>query len=270
MSEDAYYPLSELRVDTRTPNIARAWNFMVGGKDNFEADRAAAQRLFAVCPSIKKAAPASRAFLKRAVRYLAGQEHIRQFLDVGTGLPTAGNTHEVAQGTARDCKVVYVDNDPVVLNHARALLTSTDEGTTSYIEADARDPDAILAAASQTLDFSQPVAIVMVDLLNFIDDDNTVRNSLTTLTKAIAPGSYLVIMHPASDLDPDLLQAERLWNQVSPQRTKVRRRDQVAEFFQGLELIDPGLVTVAEWRPDDGDAEYDIVIPLYGAVARKS
>jgi S-adenosyl methyltransferase len=257
------------QIDTSLANVARAWNYMVGGKDNFEADRAAARQLMEAAPVIRAAAPASRAFLGRAVRYLAGQAGIRQFLDIGTGLPTAGNTHEVAQSVAPACRVVYVDNDPVVLSHARALLTSDPGGATSYIDADARDPGLILAEAGAVLDFGEPVAIMMVDLLNFIDDDDVAASAVSVLTGAVPPGSYLAIMHPASDLDPALTEAERLWNQLAAQRVRLRSRAEVAGFLAGLELAEPGLVTVPEWRPDPGDPAPGELIPLYAAVARK-
>jgi len=242
---------------------------MVGGKDNFEADRTAARLLIAAAPVIAVAAPASRAFLRRAVRYLVTQAGIRQFLDVGTGLPTAGNTHEVAQSAAPECRVVYVDNDPVVLVHARALLTSAPEGVTSYIDADAADPDKIIVAARTTLDFRVPVAIIMIDLLNFIEDDATASATVSALTAAVPSGSFLTIMHPASDLDPALLEAERRWNQLAAQRVRLRSRAQVAGYLAGLELIEPGLVTVPEWQPDGGEPVPAELIPLYAAVARK-
>jgi O-methyltransferase involved in polyketide biosynthesis len=257
------------RIDTSRANVARAWNYMVGGKDNFEADRAAARQLMEVAPVIRVAAPASRAFLARAVRYLAGQAGIRQFLDIGTGLPTAGNTHEIAQSAAAECRVVYVDNDPVVLTHARALLTSAPQGATSYVDADARDPDAIIAEAGAALDLAEPVAIIMVDLLNFIDDDDVARAATAALTTAVPSGSYLTIMHPASDLDPALLEAEQRWNQLAAQRVRLRSRQEVAGFLAGLELVEPGLVTVPEWRPEPGEPTPGQLIPLYGAVARK-
>jgi O-methyltransferase involved in polyketide biosynthesis len=257
------------RIDTSRANVARAWNYMVGGKDNFEADRAAARQLMEVAPVIRVAAPASRAFLARAVRYLADQAGIRQFLDIGTGLPTAGNTHEVAQSAAAECRVVYVDNDPVVLTHARALLTSAPQGATSYIDADARDPDAIIAEAGAVLDFTEPVAIIMVDLLNFIDDDDVARAATAVLTTAVPSGSYLTIMHPASDLDPALLEAGQRWNQLAAQRVRLRSRQEVAGFLAGLELVEPGLVTVPEWRPEPGGPPPGQLIPLYGVVARK-
>ena len=256
-------------IDTSLANVARAWNYMVGGKDNFEADRAAARQLMEVAPVIRVAAPASRAFLRRVVRYLAGQAGIRQFLDIGTGLPTAGNTHEVAQSAAPDCRVVYVDNDPVVLSHARALLTSAPEGVTSYIDADARDPGKILAEARGVLDFAEPVAIIMIDLLNFIDDDQAAGAAVSALTGAAPSGSYLAIMHPASDLDPALLAAEQRWNQLAAQRVRLRSRAEVAGFLAGLELVEPGLVTVPEWRPEPGEPAPGQLIPLYGVVARK-
>jgi hypothetical protein len=160
-------PGSLPKIDTGLANVARAWNYMVGGKDNFEADREAARQLMEVAPVIRIAAPASRAFVRRAVRYLAGDAGIRQFLDIGTGLPTAGNTHEIAQAVAPECRVVYVDNDPVVLVHARALLTSDPAGVTSYIDADARDPDTIVSQAGATLDLAEPVAIIMLDVQDF-------------------------------------------------------------------------------------------------------
>jgi S-adenosyl methyltransferase len=257
------------QIDTSLANVARAWNYMVGGKDNFEADRAAARALMEAAPVIRAAAPASRAFLGRAVRYLAGQAGIRQFLDVGTGLPTAGNTHEVAQSVAPACRVAYVDNDPVVLSHARALLTSDPAGATSYIDADARDPGTILSGAGAVLDFGEPVAIMMIDLLNFIEDDDVATSAVSVLTGAVPPGSYLVIMHPASDLDPALTDAERLWNQLAAQRVRLRSSQEVAGFLSGLELVEPGLVTVPEWRPDPGEPIPQELIPLYGAVARK-
>jgi O-methyltransferase involved in polyketide biosynthesis len=257
------------RIDTSTANIARAWNYMVGGKDNFEADREAARRLMEAAPVIRIAAPASRAFLGRVVRYLAGEAGIRQFLDVGTGLPTAGNTHEVAQSVAPESRVVYVDNDPVVLSHARALLTSDPAGVTSYIDADARDPGAILAEARAVLDLDAPTAVIMVDLLNFIEHDQAARSATSALMAAVAPGSYLAIMHPASDLDPALPEAERLWNQLAAQRVRLRSRQEVAGFLAGLELVEPGLVTVPEWRPGPDDPASGPLIPLYGAVARK-
>ncbi len=257
------------RIDISVANVARAWNYMAGGKDNFEADREAVRQLIAVAPVIRIVAPASRAFLRRAVRYLAGQAGIRQFLDIGTGLPAAGNTHEVAQSVAPQCRVVYVDNDPVVLAHARAMLTSLPEGATSYVDADARDPGTIIAEARATLDFRQPVAVMMVDLLDFIEDDAEVASIMSALTAAVPSGSYFAIMHPASDMDQHLPEAEERWNQLAAQRIKLRSREDVAGLIAGLEPVEPGLVTVPEWRPDEGEPVPAEPIPLYAVVARK-
>ena len=174
MSEEwlkaASRPIKAARVDPSVPNVARVWNYLVGGRDNFEADRQAARQLIAVAPVMAQVAPASRAFLRRAVTYLAAEAGIRQFLDIGTGMPTAGNTHEVAQAVDPSCRIVYVDNDPVVLSHARARLRSSAEGATSYLDADARDTEAIIAGASATLDFGLPVGVIMIDILNFLED----------------------------------------------------------------------------------------------------
>ena len=162
-------PVKRPQIDTTVPNVARVWNYLVGGRDNFEADRQAARQLVAAAPVMADVAHASRAFLRRVVRYLVAEAGIRQFLDIGTGIPTAGNTHEIAQSVVPECRIVYVDNDPVVLAHARALLRSSREGITSYIDADAREPGKIIARAQDTLDFDQPIAIVMIDILNFIE-----------------------------------------------------------------------------------------------------
>jgi hypothetical protein len=257
------------RIDSRTPNVARVWNYLIGGKDNFAADRKAADGLVAAAPVMGVVAPATRAFLQRAVRFLAAEAGLRQFLDVGTGLPTGNNTHEVAQSVAPESRIVYVDNDPVVLSHARALLTSAPEGFTGYIDADAREPEKIIAEAAETLDFGAPVGIVMVDILNFIDDTGEAASVISALMSAVAPGSYLVAMQPASDLDPELLGAQRWWNQVAAVPVALRSRAETMSFFTGLELIEPGLVTVPEWRPGEADQDYGKRLPLYAAVARK-
>jgi hypothetical protein len=257
------------QIDARVPNVARVWNYLIGGKDNFKADRMAADQLVAAAPVMGVVAPASRAFLRRAVRYLVRDAGIRQFLDIGTGIPTASNTHEVAQSLEPECRIVYVDNDPVVLSHARALLTSAPEGVTSYIDADAREPDKILAAAGATLDFDAPVAIVMVDILNFIDDTAEATSIVSRLMAAVSPGSYVVLMQPADDLDPTLVVAAQLWNEVAAVPVTLRSRDEVAGFVASLELVEPGLVTVPEWRPDGDDPAYEAVLPLYAAVARR-
>src|ERR1700733_3879166 len=181
-------PVRPVRIDTSVPNVARVWNYLVGGRDNFEADRRAARLLISAAPVMAEIGPASRAFLRRAVTHLAAEAGVRQFLDIGTGMPTAGNTHEVAQAAAPACRIVYVDNDPVVLTHARALLRSA-AGGVSFLDADARDPASVLAGAGRTLDLTRPVGLVMIDILNFVADPDGV---LAGLVAGLAPGSYLV------------------------------------------------------------------------------
>jgi SAM-dependent methyltransferase len=259
-------PVKVTQIDASAPNVARVWNYLVGGRDNFEADRKAARQLISVAPVMAEVAPASRAFHGRAVRLLT-EGGIRQFLDIGTGLPTAGNTHDVAQAVAPESRIVYVDNDQIVLSHARALLTSSDEGTTSYLEADARDPGAIISQARDTLDFSQPVAVILIDILNFIHGIAAVTGILRTLLDALASGSYLVVMQPASDLDPSLATAAVRWNQIAPTPVVLRERAEVASWADGLDLMQPGVVQVNQWRPDEDTSPREM--PLYGFVARK-
>jgi trans-aconitate methyltransferase len=252
------------RVDPSMPNVARVWNYLVGGRDNFEADRQAARQLIAAAPVMEHVAPASRAFLRRAVTYLAAEAGIRQFLDIGTGMPTAGNTHEVAQAVDPSCRIVYVDNDPVVLSHARAGLRSSPEGATSYLDADARDTKTIVAGACETLDFARPVGVIMIDILNFLEDAGDV---LSRLAEEVPAGSYLAVMQPSRD--KRLSVAARRWNQLAPIPVILRDRDQVTRWFAGLELVDPGIVEVHQWRPAPGDPDYPGGMPLLGAVARK-
>jgi hypothetical protein len=256
--------LRPAQVDSSLPNVARVWNYLIGGRDNFEADRRAARQLIAAAPVMEQVALASRAFLRRTVTYLAVQQGIRQFLDIGTGIPAAGNTHEVAQAADPSCRVVYVDNDPVVLSHARARLRSSDEGSTSYIDADARDTKTIIAGARATLDFSQPVGVIMIDILNFLEDAGEVVER--TLGEVCA-GSCVALMQPARD-DRLTLAASR-WNQVSSLPVFLRDRDQIARWLSGLELIEPGLVEINQWRPEPGDPACPDGVPLLGAVACK-
>ncbi len=257
------------RIDTSLANAARLWDYIGGGKDNFEADRVAAERLMAVAPVLRVTASATRDFVRRCVRYLAAEAGIRQFLEVGTRLPTSNSASELAQSVAPESRVVYVDDDPVVLAHDRALLTSAPEGVISYIDANARDPSAIITEAVATLDFAEPVAILLVGSLHFIEDDRVAASSVAALTGATAPGSYLAIIHGASDIDPAMRGAEWYWNQMCAQRLRLRTRDAVAVFLEGLELVEPGLVTVPEWRPDAGEPRPAQPIPMYAAVAKK-
>jgi trans-aconitate methyltransferase len=255
--------------DTSVAHIARVYNYWLGGKDNFAADRAAAEQAMAAYPDIALSARANRGFLRRAVHFLAGEAGIRQFLDIGTGIPAANNTHEVAQAIAPDARVVYVDNDPVVLAHARALLASSSEGATDYIDADLRSPAQILAAAASTLDFSQPVAIMLMAILQHLSAEDDPYAIVAELVAAVPGGSYLALSHPASDIEPEKLAelAKRL-NKVMAQRTTVRSRAEVAVFFDGLELVDPGMVNVPHWRPGSAE-EASSPAALWAGVARK-
>lgn len=257
-------------VDPTVPSPARVWNFWVGGKDHFEADRALAEQFGQVVPKMPLIARLTRRFIADTVSRLAA-EGIRQFLDVGTGLPTAENTHEVAQRLAPDSRIVYVDNDPVVLAHARALLTSSPEGKTAYLDADLRDPGKILAQAAETLDFSQPVAVLLIAVLHFVQDSDDPCGIVTTLMDAVPPGSYLALLHGASDVGADdMPEAERRYNERASARFSARDREHVGRFFDGLELTGPGLVNLSRWprlTAGDGSAPGDVA--AYCGLARK-
>jgi O-methyltransferase involved in polyketide biosynthesis len=257
----------EPELDTTVPHSARLWNYLLGGKDNFAVDRAAGDQVTAFLPELVQSARFNREFLGRAVRHLAGAEGVRQFLDIGTGLPTADNTHEVAQATAPDSRIVYVDNDPMVLVHARALLTSTPEGATQYVEADIRDPEAILAAAAGTLDLRRPTAIMLLGILNFVTDDDLARRIAATLRDAVPPGSFLVLSHPTREVNPEAVdRAVAMWSQSGAAAMAVRDPAHIAEFFGDWELLEPGLVTCSRWRPDGNDTT---PCSEYAGVARK-
>jgi hypothetical protein len=262
-------PARPPRIDVNTPNVARVWNFLQGGKDNFDADRKAARQLIKAAPAMEGAAHATRDFLRRTVCYLASNAGIRQYLDIGTGIPTTGNVHEIAQETEPASRVVYVDNDPLVLSHARALLHPRPGGTTSFIDADARNPQLIITRARDTLDFSQPVGIVLTDLLNFVNRDAEVRAIMSALLNATCPGSHIIVMHPASDIDEILTDAARRWNKIGALPITLRRKDEIAAWFTSLEILEPGIVPVTQWRPGPPDGQYSPQMPLYGLVARK-
>ena len=238
-------------LDTGVPHTARTWNYWLGGKDNYPVDRKAGDEIRALMPEIVDAACAVRVFLGRVVRYLAGEVGIRQFLDIGTGLPTANNTHEVAQSTAPECRIVYADNDPLVLVHARALLTSSPEGVTDYVDADLRDPDTILREAAKTLDFTQPTALMLLGILNFILDNDEAHAIVNQLLDALPAGSYLVLSHPTPEVDGDAVhKSVRIWTEGggTPPIT-ARSRQELLRFFDRLELLEPGVVSVSRWRP---------------------
>jgi O-methyltransferase involved in polyketide biosynthesis len=229
-------------LNTNVPQTARIWNYWLGGKDNFPVDRQVGDQILEAFPAIVENARASRAFLARAVHYLAGDAGIRQFLDIGTGLPTANNTHQVAQAVAPECRIVYVDNDPIVLTHARALLTSTPEGATAYIDADLRDPDTILEHAARTLDVTQPIAIMLMGILGHIADDDQARSIVKRLVGGVPSGSYLT-MNDGTDTSHEVVEAARIWNQSANPTYHLRSPDRIARFFDGLELVEPGVVS---------------------------
>jgi hypothetical protein len=258
-----------LDIDTSVAHVARVYDYWLGGKDNFAADRAAGEQAIQAYPDIVYSVRANRAFLARTVRYLAGEAGIRQFLDIGTGIPTANNTHEVAQDVAPGSNVVYVDNDPVVLTHARALLVSGEQGDTHYIDADLRDTGRILAEAALTLDFSRPVAIMLMAILQHIDEAEDPYAIVSSLLDAVPPGSYLAISHPAADIETEAMaqMAERL-NKLMAEKVTFRTRAQVARFFEGLELVEPGMVRVQQWRPAS-EIEAKSPAALWGGVGRK-
>jgi hypothetical protein len=258
------------RFDTSVAHQARMYDYVLGGKDNYAADRAAVEAGLKVWPDMAFAMRANRAFLGRAVRYLAADAGMRQFLDIGTGIPTSGNTHEVVQAIAPQSRVVYVDYDPVVLAHARALLVSRDEGSTAYIDADLRDTDRILAEAAELLDFSQPVAITLLAILHAIPDADDPHAIVAKLIGAVPAGSYLAVSHSGSDLFvPDTKETfSTVINQTMQQQYTARSREQVARFFAGMDLVAPGLVPVEQWRPDLAMAHAG-TSAVYGAVGRK-
>jgi S-adenosyl methyltransferase len=261
---------SAAEIDSRHAHSARVYNYWLGGKDNFAADREAAEQAIAANPGIVADVQANRAFLARVVRHLASECGVRQFLDIGTGLPTASNTHEVAQAVAPESRVVYVDNDPIVLAHARALLTSTPEGSTAYLDADLRDPQAIVAAASQTLDFGEPVALMLLIILHLIPDTDDPYGIVARLVGALPAGSYLVLAHPASDIHAAQMaeMTRRVNERMSGPKATMRDRAAITRFFDGLELLEPGVVQPQQWRPEPG-APGPPQVTAWCGVARK-
>jgi hypothetical protein len=258
-------------LDTERAHSARVYNYWLGGKDNFAADREAAEQAIAANPGIVTDVRANREFLARAVRFLAADCGIRQFLDVGTGLPTASNTHEVAQAAAPDARVVYADNDPIVLAHARTLLTTTPQGATAYLDADLRDPPAILQAAAQTLDFSRPIALMLLIILHLIPDSDDPYGIVATLLRALAPGSYLVLAHPASDIRVAQMaeMTRRVNERMSGPKATMRDRTTITHFFDGLDLLEPGVVQPQQWRPEPGVLSPPLVTAWCGVAQKR-
>ncbi|GGV79694.1 hypothetical protein GCM10010294_50770 [Streptomyces griseoloalbus] len=269
MSESHTPPSGSARLDTGVAHNARVWNYWIGGKDNYAVDQQVGDHVASINPIVRDIARADREFLGRAVTYLTRERGVRQFLDIGTGLPTADNTHEIAQRIAPDARIVYVDNDPIVLVHARTLLTGTGEGATDYIDADVHDPDAILERAAGTLDISRPVAVMMLGILNFVLDTGQARDIVRRVMASVPSGSFLVLTHPT--FDPEVggelqVPAMEFWNKNATPPITARGAADIAAFFEGLELVEPGLVSCSRWRAASDSA---VVVPQYGAVAVK-
>ena len=271
MTDDSSLPggRPQPQIDTTVPHSARIWNYWLGGKDNYAVDREAGEAFREIFPGMPEVARAVRSFLARAVRYLASEAGIRQYLDIGTGLPTVDNTHEVAQRLAPESRVVYVDNDPLVLAHARALLTSTPPGVTAYIDADLHDPDTILEAAAQTLDFSRPVGLMLLGVMAHIGDDAEARSILDRLLSALPPGSHLVLSD-GTNTDKAREEAHRHYNTGDAVPYLLRSPEQIAGFFDGLELLEPGVVSVSRWRPEPRPFGPPPEVSTFGGVARKA
>jgi hypothetical protein len=260
----------QVDFDTSVAHIARVYDYWLGGKDNFEADRTAGEEALAAYPDLVSSVRANRAFLARGVRFLAAEAGVRQFLDIGTGIPSANNTHEVAQSVAPESRVVYVDNDPIVLAHARALLVGGPEGTTDYLDADLRETEKILGYARGLLDFSQPVAVMLVAVLHLIGPEDHPHSIVSQFMDAVPPGSYLLLSHVASDIEPEkMAEMGKRLNRLLAQKGFYRSQDEVTQFFTGLELLEPGVVPVQHWR-QDSEIEGARRAAMWGGVARKN
>jgi hypothetical protein len=261
--------LASVTFDTSVAHIARVYDYWLGGKDNYAADRAAGDEALEAYPNLVFSVRANRAFLARAVRYLARDAGIRQFLDIGTGIPTANNTHEVAQSVAPECRVVYVDNDPIVLSHARALMASSPFGACDYMDADLRDTQTILEGAARTLDFSRPVAVILIAVLHLIGEEDDPRGIVASLLSAVPPGSYLALSHVASDIEPEkMAEMGKRLNRLLSQKGTYRSYADVERLFEGLEMVEPGVVPIPQWRPDT-ETEAQTPAAMWGGVGRK-
>lgn len=256
------------QIDTSVPHSARIWNHWLGGKDNHPVDAQAGDAYTAVFPGIVTIARSSRAFLRRTITYLVREAGIRQFLDVGAGLPTAENTHEVAQRLAPESRIVYVDNDPMVLAHARSLLHSSPEGATAYVDADVTDPDRILASAAATLDPTRPTALILSNVLGHVADHDRARSIVGRLMSALPPGSHLCVNDGSLGTDPVFERAQEAYNDSGAVPYNLRTVEEITSFFDGLDLIDPGVVPVTRWRPEPGSPAPEIVAE-HGGLARK-
>ncbi len=256
-------------IDTSVAHSARVHDYGLGGKDNFAADRAAGDAVIQAYPGIVASVRANRAFLARVVRFLAAEAGIRQFLDIGTGIPASNNTHEVAQSVASDCRVVYVDYDPVVLLHAQALLTSSAQGALDYIDADLREPQKLLAQAARTLDFSRPVAVMLIAIMHLIGDQDDPGGIIRQLMEAVPAGSYLALSQVASDIEAEqMAEAAMRYNRLARETQRHRSHAEVMRFFDGLGLLEPGLVPVQRWRPAS-EIEARAHSAMWGGVGHK-
>ncbi|MEV7006686.1 SAM-dependent methyltransferase [Streptosporangium sp. NPDC051022] len=257
-------------IGAERPHSARIWNYWLGGKDNYPADRDAGDMVEQLIPGIVDSARADRAFLGRCVRHMVAEAGIRQFLDIGTGLPTVDNTHEVAQRIAPESRIVYVDNDPLVLAHARALLVGTPEGATTYIDADLRDPLAILRTAAETLDFTRPVALMLLGIMHHIVDDAEAERIVRDLVDAVPPGSYLAIAHATAEVHGEAMrEAMRRFMERGGTPIVARGREHIARFFDGLELLEPGVVSCSRWRHENSPWGEPAEVSQFCGVARK-
>jgi hypothetical protein len=256
-------------ISTDVPNAARVADFMYGGQNNFESDRRAARALVKTAPAVADIASAGRAFQRRVLRYLVAEAGIRQFLDIGTGLPLVGNTHEVAQSLAPECRIAYVDNDPMVLAHARALMKSAPGGAVGYVDADVRDSAAIMRGAGETLELGRPCAVLLLFTLAYVHGA-AAGEVVSSLMAAVPSGSYVAIYHLAGDVDQDMDEATGQWNTMMPaQPIVLRSRAEVGDLVAGLDLVPPGLTLITGWRPDADDPRFARAVPVYGVVARK-
>ncbi|KUF15104.1 translation initiation factor IF-2 [Streptomyces silvensis] len=257
------------KLNTGVAHNARVWNYWIGGKDHYEVDQHVGDQVARVFPVIREVARADREFLGRAVRFLTADCGVRQFLDIGTGLPTLDNTHEIAQQAAPESRIVYVDNDPIVLVHARSLLIGTSQGATDYIDADVHEPDSIIEGAAATLDYDRPVAVMMLGILNFVLDTGEAQDIVRRIMASVPSGSCLVLTHPTTDSDlggEGNVEAMKFWNENATPPITARSRADVSAFLEGLDLLSPGLVSCSRWRPETDSAA---VLPQFGAVAVK-
>ena len=255
-------------IDRTIPHSARMWNYWLGGKDHYQVDRDAAEAMLALYPAYGIKARTCRYFLFRAVRFLTVEAGVRQFLDIGTGLPTAENTHEVAQRFAPESRIVYVDNDPLVLAHARSLLTSSREGVTRYVDADLRDPDRILAEARRTLDFQAPIALLLLGVLGHVADYDQALAIVATLLDALPSGSYLVHCDGTATNEP-YVKALEDYKDTGGVPYIPRRHEQVIGYFAGLDMIEPGVVAIHQWRPEPGLVGMPAAVDESGGIGRK-